>query len=106
VHWIKRWITEIEDRMTAIERAREVGTLNAADRSLQYTKVSNGELLRAVNEAWTKIRTCEKQLQAKEQDIANLRKLLTRYRWMNIALTSIITGLAWEGIKALVTILK
>lgn len=90
-----------------------LGTLNALDRSKQYTRASNEELLRSLNEAWTKIRICEKELRAKDQQIAQLRvdlakkaKLAGRYRITTIVLTSIITSLAWRGMEALMGMLK
>lgn len=92
--------------MAAIERAKELGTYGQPDRSAQYTKVTNGELLRAVNEAWTKIRTCEKVLREKETQIAELHKRLKRYQIAHTVLISIITGLAWEGLKALFTLIR
>lgn len=87
--------------LNAIERAKQLGTYNAIDRSRQYERVSDAERDRAVNEAWTKIRTCEKKIEAKEADIAHLRKQLRSYRIINNVLTSIITVLAWQGLKAL-----
>lgn len=92
--------------MTAVEKAKQIGTFEAADRSAQYTKVTNGELLRAVNEAWTKIRTCEKVLHEKENQIAELHKRLKRYQVAHTVLISIITGLAWEGLKQIFSLVR
>lgn len=36
---------------------------------------------------------------------ADLKRRVDRYRFVNIALTSIITALAWEGVKALLLFL-
>ncbi|HZW05376.1 MAG TPA: hypothetical protein VFF58_00580 [Candidatus Nitrosotalea sp.] len=92
--------------MTPIERAKRLGTFNAIDRSKQYAETDGRELLRAVNEAWTKIRHCEKRIAEKDADIARLRDQISRYKIINIALTSIVTALAWEGLKALITLLR
>ena len=110
VHWLNRWIREIEGRVNpmdkVIEHAKKLGTFDAADRSKQYLRADPSELLRAVNEAWTKIRTCEKSIREKEQAIEDLKKQLRNYRIANTALISVITGLAWEGLKALFSLLK
>lgn len=78
-----------------------------------YARASNDELLRSLNEAWTKIRALEKELAKKDEAIAILRhelaqskKKTRRYRISTIALTSVITGLAWEGVKALAGLWK
>jgi hypothetical protein len=76
------------------------------DRSKQYENPDNHELLRAVNEAWSKIRVCEKAITSKDLAILNLEQRVSRYKFLNIALTSILTGLAWEGVKALVAYLR
>ena len=89
----------------AVTRAQQLGTLNAIDRSRQYENADTHDLLRAVNEAWSKIRRCEKAIDERDSKILDLEKRLKRYRIVNIALTSIITGLAWEGCKALVVYL-
>lgn len=85
---------------------KRIGTYNQVDRSKQYTRADAPELLRSLNEAWTKIRTLERALILKEKEIGDLRKLVKRYRIANIVLTSIVTGLAWEGLKALAGLLK
>lgn len=59
--------------MNAIEKAKEIGTYQLADRSKQYTKVTNGELLHSLNEAWTKIRTCEAENRRKDEAITELK---------------------------------
>jgi hypothetical protein len=59
-----------------------------------------------VNEAWSKIRVCEKAITSKDLAILNLEQRVSRYKFLNIALTSILTGLAWEGVKALVAYLR
>ena len=78
-----------------------------------YTRASNDELLRSLNEAWTKIRALEKELAKKDAEIAVLHHELSqsnkrtrRYRISTIALTSVITGLAWKGVEALADLLK
>jgi hypothetical protein len=90
--------------MKALEKASEAGTLHADDRSAQYDKATNAQLLTAVNEAWTKIRKCEKSLGEKDAAIEELKRKARNYRIVNIALTSILTGLAWEGVKFLLSI--
>ena len=102
--WITGWIEKIDTMTDALEHAKACGTLNAVDRSKQYTEMDHVLLVRAVNEAWTKIRANEKAA-AKDQDVQLLRRQLQRYRLINIALTSIITGLAWEGLKALIALI-
>jgi hypothetical protein len=96
---------KVTDEHLAVQKAKAIGTYNALDRSRQYTQPENPELLRSLNEAWSKIRTCEKELRTKDQDIQQLRKRLKSYRVANIALTSVITGLAWEGLKALIALI-
>ena len=86
----------------AVERAKEVGTLNQFDRSRQYTRPDNPELLRSLNEAWTKIRLLENGRRQDARIIDGLQGRLKRYKVVNIALTSILTGLAWEGLKLIV----
>ena len=100
--WIAAWVETIDQMVDAIEHAKACGTLNALDRSKQYTEMDNVRLVRAVNDAWTKIRICERSILAKEQDIKLLRAQIRRYRVKNMALTAVLTGLAWEGLKALV----
>jgi hypothetical protein len=104
VDWITGWIEKIDKMTDALEHAKACGTLNAVDRSKQYTEMDHVLLVRAVNEAWTKIRANEKAA-AKDQDVQLLKRQLQRYRLINIALTSIITGLAWEGLKALIALI-
>lgn len=91
--------------MDPISKAHLVGTFNAIDRSKQYQGVTQEELVNQVNTAWAKIRVCEKSITSKDARILDLEQKIKRYRWANIALTSIITGLAWEGLKALVAYL-
>jgi predicted nucleic acid-binding Zn-ribbon protein len=102
VEWIAAWIEKIDKMFDAIENAKKAGTLNALDRSRQYTEPTQHELLASLNEAWTKIRTCEKSILAKDAQISQLSRKVGNYRLVNIALTSILTGLAWEGMRALV----
>jgi hypothetical protein len=84
----------------AIRRAHACGTLNAIDRSKQYERADTDEILRALNQAWAKIRVCEKAIQSRDAEILSLKAKLSRYKVANIALTSVITGLCWEGVKA------
>jgi hypothetical protein len=92
--------------MTPIEKAMRLGTLNALDRSKQYDETDPRALLRAVNEAWTKIRNCEKQLTAKDSEIAELHARLQRVHYVNVALTAIITALAMKGLEFLLQALQ
>jgi hypothetical protein len=88
--------------MDAIAKAHQLGTLNAQDRSRQYEDMNQAQLLRAVNDAWAKIRGLEAAGLKKDQALTQLHRRVDRYRWVNIALTSIVTALAVEGVKALV----
>jgi hypothetical protein len=87
-------------------KAKAIGTYNVLDRSKQYTREDPRELLRAVNEAWTKIRTLEKESTKKDAAIAELRSKLRRVQIANVALTSIITALAMQGLKFLFQALR
>ena len=80
-------------------QAQRVGTVNAIDRSRQYTRADNSELLRSLNEAWAKIRLVEQDNRKKDIAIGMLHGKMARYRGGLVVLTSIITGLAWEGLK-------
>jgi hypothetical protein len=95
----------VEYLMDALKRAEEKGTLNAVDRSKQYEDPSSKELLRSLNEAWAKIRTLEEAGREKDQLLKDLRTKIKEYRTANIALISVITGLAWEGLKTLTSYL-
>jgi hypothetical protein len=76
-------------------------TYNAIDRSKQYTRSDNPELLRSLNEAWSKIRRLEQSLLQKDVEIGIMQAKVRSYRLVNTALISICTGLAWEGAKFL-----
>jgi hypothetical protein len=95
------WLVRIERMLNAIEKAKKLGTYDALDRSRQYEGITEAERDQALNEAWTKIRICEKKIEAKEKDIKGLREQLRQHRIVNVALTAIITVLASEGLKAL-----
>jgi hypothetical protein len=86
----------------AIERAKELGTLNQNDRSHQYTRAENPELLRSLNEAWSKIRTLEAANLRKDNEITALHNRLGK-KWVANLVTGLISAavaLAWEiGIK-------
>lgn len=92
--------------MTDLAKAKIIGTYNALDRSRQYTREDPRELLRAVNEAWTKIRKMENELIRRDSMIADLRDKLRRSQIVNITLTSIITALAVKGLELLVQVLR
>ena len=98
--------SRIHKTYEAVTKAHEVGTYGAIDRSKQYQGVSQSEMLEQVNLAWSKIRALEKSATDKDLAILNLETKLRRERLVNIALTSIITGLAWEGLKVLIEFLS
>lgn len=95
---------ENEKKPDAIAQAERLGTLNQIDRSRQYQEPNNRELLRAVNEAWAKIRTLEREAGKKDQMIGALNDRVKTYRAAHVTLIAIITGLAWEGLKVLAPI--
>jgi hypothetical protein len=66
----------VEKHEVALAKAQKLGTLDAVDRSRQYQETDSRELLRAVNEAWSKIRTCERELGKKDAAIADLKSRL------------------------------
>lgn len=84
--------------------AHKVGTVNTVDRSRQYTRADAGELLRSLNTAWSKIRLLESALNRKDVELGMLHVSVRRYRGSTILLTSIVSGLAWEGLKFLLPI--
>ncbi len=99
---IQRLVNSIYDRvMTPIEQAKQLGTYNAIDRSRQYFHQDPKDLLRAVNEAWAKIRSCEKELTKRDQKIADLQRKLDRAKLINAGLTFVVIGL-WELWKFLI----
>jgi hypothetical protein len=100
MHFIREITARIDLMLNAVDRAKEIGTYNALDRSAQYPLDDAPKFKKAINEAWAKIHYCERELRAKEAAIKELTKQLGRYKIANIALTSILTGLAWEGTKA------
>lgn len=77
---------------------------NALDRSKQYTRASNEELLRSLNEVWKKCRALEASNKQKDAVIAELYKKIGRYRVGYTTLVAIITGVCWEGVRALVPV--
>jgi hypothetical protein len=87
--------------MTALDKARMVGTVDQVNRAAQYTVPEPRELLRAVNEAWSKIRTLENGLTQRDAKIAELRNRLRRVQYVNVALTSIVTALAVKGLEVI-----
>lgn len=84
-----------------LAKAKVIGTYNVLDRSKQYTREDPRELLRAVNEAWTKIRSLERELVKRDTSIAQLQDKLRRVQIVNMTLTSIITALAVKGLEFL-----
>jgi hypothetical protein len=83
-------------------QAKIAGTYNALDRSRQYRREEPREILRAVNEAWTKIRKLENEGIRKDAEIAKLYEKLRRSNFVNVALTAIITSLASIGLEYLI----
>jgi hypothetical protein len=83
-------------------QAKLAGTFNALDRSRQYRRDEPRELLRAVNEAWTKIRKLENEGTRKDAEIAKLYNKLRRSNFVNVTLTAIITSLAMKGLELLI----
>jgi len=108
------WFSNLVDRssaiygatMTAIEKAKELGTYNAFDRSKQYPLDRGEQVIEAINKCWTKVHSLEESNRRKDEKIEKLKKQLGRYKFGNIVLTSIVTGLAWEGLKALIALLR
>ena len=94
-----------DQRYNAISRAHNLGTYNAMDRSQQYQTIEPPEMLRSLNEAWTTIRNLQRDNTKKDTEILRLKHSVTSYKVANIALTSIITGLAWEGIRYVLPLL-
>lgn len=106
-HWPES-VSSIEARILrmvdTILRAQQLGTYNAVDRSRQYEDVSERQMLRQLNEAWSKIRELQKSVADKERQIANLASRLKHCNWVRRSLTSIIVYMAFEGLKALAPI--
>jgi len=92
--------------MSILDKARVIGTYNQVNRAAQYTREDPRELLRAVNEAWTKIRTLEKENGKKDAAIAELHDKLRRSQIVNVTLTSIITALAFKGLEYLFQVMR
>lgn len=97
---VNNYMTE-HSRLDAIAKAHIAGTLNQLDRSRQYESAGAPELLRSLNEAWSKIRVCEKSILAKDARISELESKVTTYKVKNMALIAILTGIGWEGVKVI-----
>ncbi|MGH9505253.1 MAG: hypothetical protein ACRD20_20560 [Terriglobales bacterium] len=94
--------TKFSLRMTnPIDKARQCGTLNLLDRSKQYEDSRQIDQLRSLNEAWSKIRLLESAGIKKDAAMADLREKLRKYKYVNTALTAIITALAFKGLEVL-----
>ena len=72
-------------------QAHRVGTVNQVDRSRQYTRTDNIELLRSLNEAWAKIRTLESARAQDGKIIDALHKRLGS-KWKGILVTALISA--------------
>jgi hypothetical protein len=92
-------MTENADARPIPLQAQRVGTVNKIDRSRQYTRADNIELLRSLNEAWAKIRRLETANNSKDVEIGLMAAKVRNYRIGYTTLIAIITGLAWEGLK-------
>lgn len=113
MHWIKYFVDRVDRRMTATEYAKRIGTYNSPDRSRQYPLNDPDQLRDAVHKCWVKVHALEaanKELEAsgtlKDEEIEILKTRVGRYRLKYLALSSILTGLAWEGIRALIPVLS
>lgn len=87
-----------------IAQARKIGTYNALDRSRQYQgpgRAEPRELLRAVNEAWTKIRALEKDKLADRLAIAEL-KADKRRLWKLVLIVASLAGTLASGLMKLI----
>lgn len=78
---------------------KRIGTYNQIDRSKQYTRADNPELLRSLNEAWSKIRRLESSLLQKDVELGLMAAKVRAYRLRRTAAISICTGVAWETLK-------
>ena len=103
-------MSEIKPEPPAV--AHVVGTVNAIDRSKQYTRADNEELLRSLNQLWKEkrlldtavadrdrqIATLHGKLKERDDLIVELKKHLGSKFWANVvtALISAGVALAWE----------
>lgn len=78
---------------------KKLGTYNAIDRSRQYTRADNPELLRSLNEAWSTIRRLQQSLLQKDVELGIMAGKVKAYRIGRTAIISICTGVAWEALK-------
>lgn len=98
-------VARVDHICEAVTHAQKLGTLNALDRSRQYPLDSDEKVKEAVNQAWTKIHHLEREGDRKDAKIVELEKKVSRWRFLAHSLTSILTVLAWEGVKALFNLL-
>ncbi len=80
--------------------AEQLGTLNADDRSKQYPIENFEKLKEATNLALTKARRCERLSDEKHALILAQQKEIKWLKRLYVPLVSILTGLAWEGVRA------
>jgi predicted RNase H-like nuclease (RuvC/YqgF family) len=84
---------------------------DSPDRRSQYTRASNDELLRSLNEAWKTIRLNERAIAARDQQIHELHVQLERrdrmierlerqlgYRTMKVWILVLMLGAQWSAI--------
>lgn len=62
--------------MDPVKLASQLGTLNAADRSRQYRRSDNEELLRSLNELWKTCRLNDLAIKDRDKQIAELHAQL------------------------------
>jgi hypothetical protein len=103
---IHNFLSAHEKYMIEILRhAEQVGTVNQVDRSAQYDPQnfpaqlpppdSPKQLLKAANEAWSKIRDFERKLAAKDNQIAVLTDQLKRANRKIVVLGTVLTSPGW-----------
>lgn len=77
--------------MTAVERAKELGTYEAEDRSKQYPLDDRAQVHDAINKCWTKVHALEAANRKKDETIAELKlDRASLKRWLKV-LTFLVT---------------
>lgn len=99
----------MQDPLLIPQAAFTHNTVHALDRSQQYQDQNADQQRRALNEAWSKIRANAKAIESKDAEILELRNLVKRHNIKRLVLVSIIatlssilSGLAWQGLKVIV----
>lgn len=83
----------------ALALAKQLGTLGKDDRSAQYPIENFEKLKEATNLALTKARRCERLSDEKDALILQQAKQLKWLKRLYVPLVSMLTGLAWEGVR-------